>query len=147
MAWGSTAPAAIKAIVAALQPVDATVTDTVIVSGSSTREVVCIAYQSDDQAAIEDAQVDSEIGTVSADRERYTINNVVYVAKGRDIVAARERAFDLLSKVGQAVRADSTLAGTVMRAWIGSWSFLPQQTTSGAYVTVAFGIEIDAYTT
>lgn len=149
MGWGSTAPGAIAGLVAALQVVDARVLDTLVITDASAKETVNVAYQSEDQPAVQDAQVDSELGTTDFDRERYTINCAVRVQTSKDVVAARERAFVLLRQVGTAIKADSRLGDTpgVMRAWISTWSLLPVAGKGGALAVILFGVDIDAYTT
>lgn len=147
MGWGSTAPAAIAGLVTALQIVDARVLDTLVITDASAKETVNVAYQSEDQPAVQDAQVDSEFGTTDFDRERYTINCAVRVQTSKDVVAARARAFVLLHQVGSAIKADSTLGDAVMRAWVSSWSLLPVAGKGGSLAVILFGVDIDAYTT
>lgn len=145
--WGSTAPAAISGLVTALQVVDARVLDTLVITDASALETVNVGYQNEDQPAVQDAQVDSELGTTDFDRERYTINCAVRVQTSKNVVAARTRAFALLQQVGSAIKADSRLGDAVMRAWISTWSMLPVAGKGGSVVVILFGVDIDAYTT
>jgi hypothetical protein len=148
MAWGSTAPAVITGVVATLDAaVDARVLDTTIVSDASTSETVNIGYQNDDQPAIE-AQVNLEGQGANPDREQYTIHCAVRVQKSKDIVAARQRAFDLLGQCGAAIKANKTVGVPgVLMAHISGWALLPQLGRTGALATVLFDIDIDAFTT
>ena len=140
MAWGSTAAAAMDGLIATLQPVSARVIDSAVVSNASGPEVVNVGWQTEDQLAIE-ATVDPDVP--AADLEKYTINNAVRVLKAKDLVAARVRALALLGEVGTAIKADRTLGGSVMRAWISAWSFELSQGRGGALATILFSVDCD----
>lgn len=155
MSWGTTAPAAMAKLVtvvggrvAALAvPAGGNrpqVKDGAQVSSAGTKEAIDIGYQGEDAPTVEAAL---DPATSISDLEEYTINCAVLIWKGHDLPAARARAFELLNVVGGAVKADSTLGDTVMRAWVSSWSLEPRQTTSGALVTLLFHVTVQAYTT
>ena len=144
MAWGSTAPAAIAGLVATLQTVDAAVLDSSVVSDSGTKEAVNVGWQTEDQDSIEMA---FDPATTVADLETVTINNAVRVLRGRDMPAARARVFALFGQVGTRIKADSTLGGAVMRAWVSSGSLQIASNQRGAQATILFAVTYEAYTT
>jgi hypothetical protein len=148
MAWGSTAPAAmaglvtlVKGRVAAMAvPTGGTrpvVKDGAEVGSQGTREAIDIGYQDEDHAAVE-AVLDPY--TPSADLEEYTINCAIRILRARDMVAARNRAFELLDLVGAAVSGDPFLGGAVMNARVSSWSLEPTQSLGGALAPILFGV-------
>src|SRR6266568_4201730 len=130
MAWGSTVPAAITALAATfrtgLPPVS--VRDGATVTDAGSLEAVSVAYQTEDQDAVEMA---FDPYTSAADLEEYTINCAVHVLAGRDLAAARARVFVLFGQAGTLIKANRTLGGAVMRAWISSGSLLTQQSDNG----------------
>lgn len=146
MAWGSSVPAALTALVTTLDAgLDVRVLDTTVVSDAATRETVNVGYQSPDQPAVE-AQNTPEGYGGSPDRELYTVNCAVRVLKAKDIVTARARAFELFGQAGALIKADPRLGGAVMRASVGVWSMLPQAGQGGALVEILFGVDCDAFT-
>jgi len=157
MAWGSTVPAAMAGLVtlvggrgAALGiPAGGTrpqVKDGAVVGSQGTREAIDIGYQDEDHAAVE-AVIDPEESVPVADLEHYTINCAVRILKARDMVAARNRAFELLALVGGAVKSDRTLGGAVMTARVTSYSLEPVQSLGGALAPILFGVTCTAWTT
>jgi hypothetical protein len=143
MAWGVTAPAAITALVA-LQGVAAPIIDAAVVSDGGAKEAVNIGYQTEDQDVVEAAL---EPYAQAADADLYTVNNAVRVLRGRDLPAARARAFVLFNQVGSAIKADRTLGGVVMRAWVSSYSLQTVQSDRGPVATILFGVTCQAETT
>src|SRR6266568_5241798 len=119
MVWGSTVPAAITALAATfrtgLAPVS--VRDGATVTDSGALEAVSVAYQTEDQDAVEMAY---DRYTSAADLEEYTINCAVHVLAGRDLPGARARVFVLFGQAGTLIRNDRKLGGAVMDAWISS---------------------------
>lgn len=145
MAWVPTAPAAIAGLVATLQAGMTTkVLDSAVVSDASGQEAVNVGWQTEDQASID---MTFDPYTSAADLETAIINNAVRVLKSKDVVAARVRAFALFAEVGTLIKADRTLGGAVMRAWISSGSFEPQQGRGGALATILFAVTYEAETT
>lgn len=144
MSWGSTAPAAMAGLAAALGGLSVRVLDGPVAADPGLKEAVTVGWQDDTTAAV-DAVVDP--GVHAADRETYTINNAVMVLKSKDIVAARVRAFEIFGQVGALIKADRTLGGAVMRAAVVSWSLSLAQGSGGALATILFGVGCDAYTT
>jgi hypothetical protein len=102
-----------------------------------TREAIDIGYQDDDHAAVE-AVLDPY--AQAADLESYTINCAIRILKARDMVAARNRAFELLDLVGTAISGDPFLGGAVMNARVSSWSLEPTQSLGGALAPILFGV-------
>ncbi len=157
MAWGSTAPAAMAGLVtlvggrvaALVIPAGGTrpqVKDGAVVSSAGTREAIDIGYQDEDTDSVEWV-IDPEESVQAADLEHYTINCAVRILKARDMVAARNRAFELLALVGGAIRSDRTLGGVVMDARITSYSLEPTQSLGGALAPILFGVTCTAWTT
>ncbi len=157
MAWGSTVPAAMAGLVtlvggrvaALVIPAGGTrpqVKDGAQVGSQGTREAIDIGYQDEDHAAVE-AVIDPEESVPVADLEHYTINCAIRILKARDIVAARNRAFELLALVGGAIKSDRTLGGAVMTARVTSYSLEPTQSIGGALAPILFGVTCTAWTT
>jgi hypothetical protein len=146
MAWGSTVPAAITALAATLRTgmAPVSVRDGATVTDSGALEAVSVAYQTEDQDAVEMA---FDPYTTAADLEEYTINCAVHVLAGRDLPGARARVFVLFGQVGTLIKADRMLGGAVMRAWISSGSLLTQQTDNGPVASLPFAVTCQAETT
>jgi hypothetical protein len=145
MAWGSTAPAAITALVATLQAGMTTrVLDSAVVSDAGGKEVVNVGWQTEDQAPVE---MTFDPYASAADLETVVINNAVRVITSKDAVAARARAFVLFNQVGTLIKANRTLGGAVMRAWVSSGSLDAQQGRGGALATILFAVTYEAETT
>jgi hypothetical protein len=149
MAWGVTAPAAITALVA-LPNVAAPIIDAAVVSDGGAKEAVNIGYQTEDQDAVE---ATLEPYVPAADSDVYTINCAVRVLRGRDLPAARARAFVLFNQVGSAIKANRHLGlnpdGTdvVMDARVSSYSLQTVQSDRGPVATILFGVTCQAETT
>jgi hypothetical protein len=146
MAWGSTVPAAITALATTLRTglAPVSVRDGATVTDSGALEAVSVAFQTEDQDAVEMA---FEPYTTAADLEEYTINCAVHVLAGRDLPGARARVFVLFNQAGTLIKADRMLGGAVMRAWISSGSLLTQQTDNGPVATIPFAVTCQAETT
>jgi len=152
MSWGSTVPAAITALAATLRTgmAPVSVRDGATVTDSWALEAVSVAYQTEDQDAVEMAYTRY---TTAADLEEYTINCAVHVLAGRDLPAARARVFVLLNQVGTLIKANRHLGqnpdGTdvVMESWVSSGSLLTQQTDNGPVATILFAVTCQAETT
>lgn len=152
MAWASTQPAAIDALVAALRNTTRLdpqiVLDGPTVSGASMSEAVTVGWTGDetDTTAVDGTLV-QEGAAVEPSREQFTITCAASVVRGGgDITAARARAYELLSAVGAVLAADKTLGGVVMSARVGEVTLTQAQPTRGAVAVVVFGVVCDAYT-
>jgi hypothetical protein len=65
---------------------------------------------------------------------------------GGDIVAARNRAYELLGVCGRAIQADKTLRGAVRMATISTGNLTQDQTPKGAIATLMFDVACEAFT-
>lgn len=151
MAWASTVPDALDALVAAFRGApglaDVAVFDGPVVTGSGQQEAVTVGIgDQEDPTAIE-GQNDREGLAATPDREQYGIRCAVIVRKGvGDISAARRRAYQLLGEIGGLLAADPRLGGTVMRAQLGASNLAQEQDGKGALASLTFTVEVDAYT-
>lgn len=85
--------------------------------------------------------------TLTKAYEQYPIRNTLAVLNGgRSIVAARTRAYELLSACGAAIAADKKLGGAVAMAYLGNHTATQEQTQRGALVTIAFEVNCQAWT-
>lgn len=151
MPWSSKLPAAVDAMVVAfkgwprLGGDDVTVRDGPSDSQATVQEVVTVGWTGGENENGADATLATE-GLGDPSREQFTIRCVAAVLRGtNDIAGARKRAYELLAEAGAAIKADRTLGGTVMRAWISSHSLDPQLTPQGAQAVVTFEVSCDAY--
>lgn len=158
MAWSSTVPAAMAALVTTwrqspdLAPPVA-VRDGPEVTASSARDVVVAGWYGveGDELAVEGQ--DTMEGLVgSPDREQYVIRCAAIHKSGTSgppsagvIAKARQRAYELLAACGAAIDADRRLGGTVMRATVGASSLRQVPDPKGITAIVEFTVEIDAY--
>lgn len=150
MSWASTAPAAIDALVAALQAspdlarVGLRDGPRVVMDGR--QEVVSIGYV-DSETAV-DGSLAAEGMDSEPSRESYSIHCAVWAQRGGgDISAARTRVYQMLADIGGILAADPTLGVPVLSARIGSVSLTQRQATGqGAVARIEFDVDIDAYT-
>lgn len=84
----------------------------------------------------------------SPDTESYDVACMVCAWPGgdTDLKVARDRAFAMVNALGAGLAADPMLGGLVKRARISTDSYIPEQTTNGASVTVPVTVHIDANT-
>jgi hypothetical protein len=152
MAWSSTVPAALTAILGLFRSADlggAEVFDGPEVTGSSALEVVVVGWagQASDTLAA-DGTVSAEGLAGSPDREQYEIRCAALVLDAAgDLAAARARAYQLAAQCGALVAANRTLSGLVLRAGVAAQSLRQDQVQGGARATVEFSVACDAYTT
>jgi hypothetical protein len=161
MAWASTVPAALSALVAALKDAPALsgtkIHDGPVVTESSALEAIAVgftgermsrtgAYPEPMQPVIEGQAVITG-AVVSPQEETYTIQSMIAVLNGsNDLAAARTRAYALLGDCGQILAADKTLGGAVGMTSIGSHALTQDQTPRGAIATLVFGVDVRAFT-
>lgn len=152
MAWMSTIPDAVDALVAAFRAAPGLsgvkVFDGPVVTASGQMEAVTVGDVGDqeDPTAVE-GQNTREGLAATRDREQYTIRCAVLVLNGAgDASAARRRAYQLLGEIGEVLAADQRLGGAVMIAQLGSSTLSQDQDETGATATVAFNVEVDAFT-
>jgi len=104
------------------------------------------AYPETEQPAVSVTSAPAGLGGGDL-AEQYLVQNMLAVLDGgKDIVAARQRAYDLLGAAGDAVAADKTLSGAVAWARPGGHSLTQEQTPRGAVITIVFEVEIEAFT-
>jgi|SRR5690554_237052 len=81
------------------------------------------------------------------DREQFTVTCTIAVLDGSgDIKAARTRTFELYGIAREALAADHTLGGTVLRAYVGDYTLRQLQDQTGAKARLEFRVAVDAYT-
>lgn len=151
MPWGSSVPAVLQALVSTLSGAPALegvpVFDGPALDGTSQDAVVTIGYTGDpDDPSTVTGQDEYDGMSTARSREQYTVRCAVSVRDGTgDPAAPRTRAFDLLSAIGGVLAANPSLGGACMQAGIGAWNLIDDQATTGAVATIAFGIDVDAF--
>lgn len=97
--------------------------------------------------AVTDTRTRQQYAT-SPDTESYDVANLVCAWPGGETVlrTARDRAFAMVDALGAGLADDPLLGGLVKRARISADSYIPEQTDSGASVTVPVTVHIDANT-
>jgi hypothetical protein len=151
MAWGSTVPAAVDALVALLRTASGLegvkVFDGPGVTGSSQTEAVMVGVGANEDPTAVDGRQDREGLSTARDREQYEIRCALAVVNGSgDISAARRRAYELLGVVGGVLASDQRLGGAVLNAQLGSAAFTQDQTEQGAEAVISFTVDVDAFT-
>ena len=153
MTYASSVPAAITALVTAFKTyptlglAGVPVRDGPELTSESGLEAVAVGYTGDQNEDVVTGTASPEGMAVLPDRERYAITCAVEVIDpGSDIAAARTRAYEIHALCGQALAADHTLRGSVLRASVGIGSLQQQQTPDGARARVMFPVNCDAYT-
>lgn len=149
MAPVSTVPAVLDAIVA----LAAAALPGVLVSDGepldpSSDDIVVIGFNGTPGDAVVTATLTNEQMAVGDDREQYEIACLASVWRGgqRDAKAVRDRAYELVQTVANALAADSRLGGLVMMAGLSAGEYAPLQTDQGAVATLHFTITVDAFT-
>ncbi|MFI0718919.1 hypothetical protein [Streptomyces sp. NPDC021224] len=151
MAWASTVPDALDALVAVFRSAPGlagvTVFDGPVVTGSGQMEAVTVGVGDEEDPTAVEAQNAREGLAPSPDREQYTIRCAVLVLNATgDMGAARRRAYQMLGEIGGVLAADQRLGGAVMTARLGSSTLVQAQDETGAAATVTFSVEVDAFT-
>jgi hypothetical protein len=149
--WTSTVPAAIDALVrifaAAPELEGVVVRDGPAIESTAALEVLSVGWTGvEGETDIESQFVGEGLGG-NPDREQSSIRCAAAVLAGNtDVVAARARAYALMTGAATAIARDRTLQRTVMRAMIGSHSLSQDQTDRGLQAVVVFTVDCDAYT-
>lgn len=151
MSWQSRVPAVLDALVAlwgGTPQLAGMVRDGPIPVDSADLDVLSVGHDDDDDQGTSTSGAILPEGMGSRpDREQFTVTCLIAVANGAgDIRAARARAFELLSHASEALTADRTLGGIVMRAHLQTMSLRQQQTSGGAQARLEFTVACDAYT-
>lgn len=151
MAWTSTTPAVITALVALWQSTDGlsgtSVDDGPKVTNSSATERLTVGYTGDMTPSAVEGTLTREGLATAPDREQYTIQCALTVTRmNTDIVSARARAYELLGYAGQAIATNHTLGVPgVLNVRLAAVTLTQSQGTSGAAARIMFGVEVDAY--
>lgn len=166
MAWQSTQPAALDALVAMFTAASAPggiltgvhVADGPVVSSSSAQEWILAGWSGERMSTKgtypepEEPEVTGDLAieglSAGQSREKYTITSTVEVVRGATdgLVPARERAYCIVSACAGLIAANPRLNRTVMLATIGATSYTPSMLPRGAKVSVRFGVVCDAFT-
>lgn len=152
MAWASRVPAAIDGLAAAVAAaVDSGATAVrtgPIVTAASVLEEIVVGFVDDDQTQSAATGVLAFKGLALVPLgETFTISCAVRVLTGAtDVVAGRNRCYQLLSTVGAALAADKTLGGAVALARVGAYTLQPTQTPNGLLTALHFGVDCEAFT-
>ena len=135
MAWQSAAPAAVAGLVTAAQAVTGpTVHDSIVMSDDGAMEVIVVAgsINRTDTARQEinrewiEHQFEAP-GYNLNQMDTFTIYSEIGVLNGDgDMVAARQRCYQILSEWGAAIEADVSLGDAVDHAWIASAGWKPR---------------------
>ena len=156
--WKSTVPAALAALVAMHQAAPALAGVEIIdgppQEGSGASEGIAFGWNpNEDVDAVEATVGNLDLAGVPRD-ERYTIHASLTVINGGDgtpagktaaLVAARERAGDLLAAVGDVLAADGTLRGTVTAAALNDCNWRQDDTDRGMLARVNFSLTVRAF--
>jgi hypothetical protein len=150
MAWGTTVPAVKAALTSIFDAaLDITVMQSRGIGPNAKRDVLVVAYQSEDVPAVEGRFTVQKFGATPL-RVQYVVHNRIVVVKGSaDILKAEARADALLAGAGSTLAGNPTLNNTpgVNLASLGAFALTPSQPPSGAYVIFQFDVDIDAFTT
>jgi hypothetical protein len=152
MAWFSTVPAAIDALLAACRASDELtgvfIGDGPELNGTTAQEALAVGYQSEDTpVAVEGLGVDEGM-SIRRTREQYAINCSITVDNGAgDTSTARTRAFQLYAAVGSVLAADPRLDNTVMSTRLGTYSMQQTAGKRGVRVYLQFSVDCDGFTT
>lgn len=151
MAWYSTVPDVLGALVAAFTAAPGldgvTVYDGPVPTEAAPMEALTVGYGLDDDPTGAQGSTEREGLSAKRSQETYTVTCVVSVlnAAGR-IPEARARVFEIYAEVGAALAADPRLGIPGVQAQPGSVSLTQEQVTSGALVSLAFGVDVVAFT-
>lgn len=151
MAWGSSVPDVLAALVLRLKTTPALagvkVWDGPVMDGSQPMEAITVGKAGDGDALAAEGQDAREGLGASRSREQYTVHCLIEVRNGSgDVIAARARVFELLAAVGGVLAASPRLDGTAASAQPGSWTYSPVQDSAGVLATIALGVDVEAYT-
>lgn len=149
MAWQSTLPTALDALVSMLRAdLGSIVWDGPEVRDAAALEAVFVGHTGGDEGTAASGAMSQPGLALQPDREQYAISCAASVLNGAsDITAARNRAYELLAAVGAVLTANHTLGGVVMSAQLGEWSLEQQQIQElGAYASITFDVDVEAFT-
>lgn len=152
MAWTSTVPAAMSGLVGAFKASDALpgvkVLDGPAITSQSVLKVLAVGWTPImGEAAVEVQSAPDALGGRRSEEE-YTIRcTVATLAGSPDVGAAREAAYDIFAAACDAIGQDRSLGKSVMRAYVGGHSLVPEQTDRGMQINLVFEVNVEAFTT
>lgn len=108
-------------------------------------DVIVVGWLPDEGATVEFRRTTAGLGS---EEESFDLAGLVSAWRGDgDMVAAVDRADELVESIRTALVADPTVGGVVMRAWLQTLSFSDYQTSEGAQSAVEFAVGVTAYRT
>jgi len=142
----STVPAVIDALLAAWAPLQGVQ----VVDGqpvTSKPDIVCVGFSGEaGEPAIESTRTREQLAA-EPDREAYGITCLASSLRGDgNAKAARDRVYEMVQLVTDALAANPRLGGLVMRAMVSTESLTQMQTPKGAEATVRFVVSVNAFT-
>lgn len=151
MAWSSTVPAAINALVQAFTVAPeldgVLILDGPGIKSQAAKRVLAVGYTAVPGETSVETQSEPDGLAGNPSQEQYVVRCTAAVIGGStDTKAVREAAYDILSAAGSVLVRDQRLGGAVTRASIGGHSMMPDQTSRGAECMIVFEIEIIAFT-
>ena len=150
MMWASRAPDLIAALVQQFTVcpdlADVAIRDGPEIADEAADEVLSVGWSGiEGETGVESTITVDGLG--NPDREMCTIRCTIGVLQGStDIVAARARAYALLTAAGSAIASDRTLDRLALRAQIASVSLDQTQTNQGAQAVLMFAVDCDTFT-
>lgn len=150
MSWGSRQPTVLDALVAlwsGVPELDGLVRDGPEPFEGADLEVLSVGHDGGEDGTATDGVISAEGMGSRPDREKFTVTCLAAVLNGaNDVRAARNRAYELLGFAAEALAADRTLGGVVMRAHLQDVQLTQPQTQHGAEARLLFTVACDAYT-
>ena len=109
-------------------------------------ELIMVGWGGPDQPGVTSTRTRQQYAT-APDTESYDVACLLCSWIGDpDLKAARDGAMALLDALGAALAADPRLGGLVKRCRISAETYVPEQTTDGAAVTLLAAFHVDANT-
>jgi hypothetical protein len=151
MAWASTVPAAISGLVAAFKASDGLpgvkVLDGPAITSQAVLKVLAVGWTPIVGEAAVEAQSAPDALSGNRSEEQYTVRcTVATLAGSTDVGAAREAAYDIFSAACDAIGQDQSLGKSVMRAYVGGHSLVPEQIDRGMQINLVFEVNVEAFT-
>lgn len=151
MAWTSTVPAAINALVQSFTVAPeldgVTVMDGPAIGSQAVGQVLSVGYTAVPGETAVEAQSEPDGLAGDPGQEQYVVRCTAAVIGGStDTKAVREAAYEILSAAGTVLVRDQRLGGVVTRASVGGHSMMPEQTGRGAQCMIVFEVEVIAFT-
>ena len=151
MPWTSTVPAAISGLVQAFSAADGMsgvkVLDGPAIASQAALKVLAVGWTSVmGEVAVEAQSAPDGLGG-NRSEEEYTVRCAIAVLAGSTgVSAARKTAYGIFSAACAALGQDQRLGGAVVRAYVGGHSLVPEQVSAGVQMTLAFEVNVEAFT-